>query len=82
MMICMDPVEVNMEFHLRLIVPQNIEENKRIDFDVKYVWCENDIVKPNFIASGFTLQNIDKNEVEFIRLVIGNYGLPSTPFRV
>ncbi|MCP4705361.1 MAG: PilZ domain-containing protein [candidate division Zixibacteria bacterium] len=65
MMICKNPIMQGTEFDCKMIVPDNMLNNREMFFSVRTVWCEQDIM-PGDYTIGFQFQQIDKEDFRLL----------------
>jgi len=74
MVISEEPMETEIDYNLRIDLPEDIYGKPVLNLVAKSVWCKRDI-DPNFYNVGFALQEISKNDVEVVEQIIEDYGL-------
>lgn len=73
MIISETPIEINLDFLLRIDLPDENYTQSVIDFEAKSVWCNEDI-DPNFFNTGFQFLSISGESKEIIAQIIDDYG--------
>ena len=73
MIISENPLEVNLEYLLRIDLPQDIFSKSVLNFEAKSVWCKLD-VDPNFYNTGFQFVDITEESKDIIAKIIDEYG--------
>ena len=64
-LICRRPITSATDYHLRMILPAEIEETKQVEFEATSRWCKRD-GKPDYFESGFKLNNTRLNDLAII----------------
>jgi len=54
MVVSDNPIEPNTRYHLRMVLPDNLEGSKEVDFEAESRWCRNDANR-DFYDTGFEL---------------------------
>ena len=73
MIISENPLEVNLEYLLRIDLPEDIFSKSVLNFEAKSVWCQID-VDPNFHNTGFQFVKITEESKDIIAKIINEYG--------
>jgi c-di-GMP-binding flagellar brake protein YcgR len=67
-----DPIEENVFFELRMVLPEAIEAKEEILFDARSLYCRQD-VNPDLYSTGFKFENISENDQKIIENLINEY---------
>ena len=73
MIISETPIEVNLEYLLRIDLPEDIFSKSVLNFEAKSVWCHLD-VDPNFYNTGFQFADITEESKDIIAKIVDEYG--------
>ena len=73
MIISETPIEVDLEYLLRIELPEDIFSKSVLNFEAKSVWCQLD-VDPNFYNTGFQFAEIPEESKDIIAKIIDEYG--------
>ncbi len=73
MIISKEKVELEKQFHLEIILPEEVEGRDRINLRAKSLWCKKD-VNPDYFATGLEIEEIDVIDEELIEYLIYEYG--------
>jgi c-di-GMP-binding flagellar brake protein YcgR len=57
MLICDNPVEVNEDYRLRMLLPSQMKDRDEIIFSATSRWCKSD-VNPDFYLVGFQIHDL------------------------
>jgi hypothetical protein len=68
-----NPVEIDVDFQLRMNLPAEMGEKMSISFDARSLWSLQD-ANPDFYSTGFKITEIDWQGQEAIERLINNYG--------
>lgn len=68
-----NPIKENIDFSLKMKLPDGFEATKEIRFKAVAIWTKKDI-NPDFYATGFKFTDIQKNDEEFIESLIDDFG--------
>jgi hypothetical protein len=74
MVISDEPIKQNINFKLRMDLPEYIYKKPVLNFQGFSVWCKNDI-DPNFNNTGFRLTQISEEDQDIVTRFIRDYGL-------
>ena len=72
MLISDDLIETDVDFELKLDLPEKIRGSRQITFDAHSRWCKSD-VNPEFYDTGFRLSNISTNDIAIIESLIQDF---------
>ncbi len=67
-----NPVEKNIPYELRMVLPDIIDGNNQITFEARSIWCEKD-VNPNFYAIGFEFIHVTPKTAAIIESLIQDF---------
>ena len=73
MLISETPLEVDVEYLLRLDLPEDIYKKPILNLRSKSVWCQPDI-DPNFFTTGFQLMDVSEEDLNIIDQIVDDYG--------
>lgn len=73
MVISKEKVELEKQFHLEIILPEEMDGRDRINFVAKTIWCKKD-VNPDYYATGLEIEEINIVDEELIEYLIYEYG--------
>ncbi|NOX24744.1 MAG: PilZ domain-containing protein [Deltaproteobacteria bacterium] len=68
-----EAVELDRDFRLRLMLPEDVSGTAKVVFDAKSVWCRPD-VNPDFFATGFSAPELDQNIRRIFMIMINQLG--------
>lgn len=73
MIISKEKVELEKQFHLEIILPEEVDGRDKINLKAKSLWCKKD-VNPDYFATGLDIEEIDIIDEELIEYLIYEYG--------
>ena len=73
MVISEEKIELEKEFHLEIILPEEVDGRDRINLKARSKWCKRDI-NPDYFATGLEIEDIDIVDEELIEYLIYEYG--------
>jgi hypothetical protein len=65
MLVSDNPLPVNEDVLLRMVLPDNVEGSREVEFEAVSRWCKNDI-NPDFFDTGFELTDPTSNFLEVV----------------
>ncbi|CAN2040904.1 PilZ domain-containing protein [Candidatus Magnetomoraceae bacterium gMMP-15] len=72
MLISESPIKKDIDFNLRMVLPETIEGSKIIHFQAKSIWCKKDI-NPDFYDTGFQFTKVSSEQIEIIERLIKEF---------
>jgi hypothetical protein len=73
MMISENSIEIEKDFELRMVLPQEILSREDLLFQTTSIWCKKD-VNPDFFATGFRIRDISMEDIGIIERLIRQHG--------
>lgn len=73
MVISEEKIELEKEFHLEIILPEEVDGRDKINLKAKSKWCKKD-VNPDYYATGLEIDEIDIIDEELIEYLVYEYG--------
>ena len=73
MVISKEKIGLDKEFHLEVILPEEVDGRDRINIKARSKWCKKD-VNPDYFATGLEIDEIDIVDEELIEYLIYEYG--------
>ena len=73
MLISETPLETDVNFRLKMELPEEISTKQFLNFDAKSVWCNHDII-PAFYDIGFQLLNVPQSDIDLIERLVEAFG--------
>lgn len=67
------PVQPDTVYQLRIELPEELTEQRKVSFDAESVKCVRDI-NPDFFSTGFKIVNIDQNNTQILQFLISTFG--------
>jgi hypothetical protein len=73
MLISETPLEANVNYHLKMELPDELSTKQFLTFEARSVWCDHDII-PAFYDIGFQLLNVPQSDIDLIQRLIDAFG--------
>jgi len=73
MLISETPLKIDLTYHLRMDLPEDVMTKTYLSFDAQCLWCKPDI-NPAFYNAGFKVLNMVQEDVDLIENMIDEYG--------
>ncbi len=73
MLVSEKPLPVDVIFHLRLEVTDDVAEKPFIEFGAKSLWCKPD-VDPHFYNTGFKILDLSSEDAKIVQRIVDVYG--------
>ena len=73
MLISETPLEINVNCHLKMELPDELSSKHFLNFEAKSVWCNHDII-PAFYDIGFQLLNVPQSDIDLIERLVDAFG--------
>ncbi len=73
MLISEDPLPLEKDYQLRMLLPDDLLGRKHLDFDARSLWSRAD-VNPDFYDTGFKLHGISPDDQDIVEFLISNFG--------
>ena len=73
MLISETPLEADVNYHLKMELPDELSSKQFLTFDARSVWCSHDII-PVFYDIGFQLLNVPQSDIDLIQRLIDAFG--------
>jgi hypothetical protein len=73
MLISETPLETNVNYHLKMELPDELSSKQFLTFDAHSVWCNHDII-PAFYDIGFQLLNVPQSDIDLIQHLVDAFG--------
>jgi PilZ domain len=67
------PLEIDNDFHLKILFPQEIKGVQEFVTNGTSVWCEEDEETPSFFNTGFQLKDVARKDIKVIKKMIKKY---------
>ena len=72
MLISEEPIKPEHLFHLKMFLPEKIQESRYFEFSATSKWCQQD-ENPDFYNSGFQLDNVSTEGIQIIQRLIDKF---------
>ncbi len=72
MLISEKPIKPEHLFHLKMFLPEKIQESRYFEFSTMSKWCQKD-ENPDFYNSGFQLDNVSTESIQVIQRLIDKF---------
>ena len=73
MLVSEAPIKTDKDFKFKMTLPAELEGSRDITFDASSIWSHKD-VNPDFYATGFKIDNIERKDIELIEILIDTFG--------
>jgi hypothetical protein len=71
-LVSVHPVDQGTRYSLRMLLPEEIDRKKHMNFEVECMWCKRD-VNPNYFTLGFEFLDISPEDVHIIKALIYDF---------
>ncbi len=73
MIVSEHPVPVNVTFHLKLELSEDIADKPYLEFNATSLWCQPD-VEPHFYNTGFKIVKLGAEDAKIVQRIVEVYG--------
>ena len=73
MLISETPLATDVNFRLRMEMPDDFASKQFLTFDARSVWCNHDVI-PAFYDIGFQLLNVPQSDIDLIERLVEAFG--------
>ena len=76
MVISEAPIETDVLFQLRMVLPEELDSRKELDFKARSLWCKKDL-NPDFYDTGFQLIDVSAGDARLLENLIQTFAMDS-----